>query len=227
MIEVKIDKYNLEVENLGFITASIEDFATVSDPDKIIKDWVVLYRFNNRQWSASTKTRSEVAHSTKKIRQQKGSGRARAGGITAPQRVGGGRVGTPRPKFDQHKTLNKKEARKAFCLVCADAFESKTLGINSFDMEAPKTSVVAKFLKGLSSDRRPLFVYSDSELDSVKNFSKSVSNLQKVRIEKASCLNVYDILLCHKMIVTESATQALIDRIKSYSCPGGVSNESK
>ena len=43
-----------------------------------------------RQGSASTKTRAEVAMTGAKAWRQKGTGRARAGALSTPQRTGGG-----------------------------------------------------------------------------------------------------------------------------------------
>ena len=46
---------------------------------QMVKDYIVAIRENARQWSANTKTRSEVNHSTKKPHPQKGGGRSRQG----------------------------------------------------------------------------------------------------------------------------------------------------
>lgn len=210
--DVEISKFDLQGNSIGEISVPVNLSSPVADPNKLIKDWIVFFRFNNRQWSASTKTRSEVAHSTKKIRQQKGSGRARAGGITAPQRVGGGRVGTPRPKFDQIKRLNKQQSKNAFAVALEDAFEKKSICIDSMSMEQPKTSVVFSFMKKVQAERRPLFVYGEKDQDANDKFLKSVANIKNARIISSKDLNVYDIVLCHKMIVTESAVEDVVNR---------------
>src|SRR5271154_3212175 len=78
---------------------------------QMVKDYLVALRANARQWSANTKTRAEVCHSGKKPHPQKGTGKARQGYLGSPQYKGGGRVHTPRTKFDQHVSVNRKEKR--------------------------------------------------------------------------------------------------------------------
>ena len=68
---------------------------------------VVQYLANQRQGTAKTKDRSEIAHSTKKLGRQKGGGGARHGSLKANIFVGGGRVFGPKPRLYRTK-LNKK-----------------------------------------------------------------------------------------------------------------------
>ena len=86
----------------------------------MIKDYIVALRANARQWSANTKTRSEVKHTTKKPHPQKGQGRARQGSLVSPQYRGGGRVFGPKPKFDQHVRINQKERKAAIRFFLAE-----------------------------------------------------------------------------------------------------------
>ena len=103
-----VKKYNLSGNELGQI--EIDDrLLQVSANPQMIKDYLVAYRANQRQWSASTKGRSEVSHSTQKPHPQKGTGKARQGSLVSPQYKGGGRVFGPKPKFDQCVKMNKKE----------------------------------------------------------------------------------------------------------------------
>src|SRR5262245_53218509 len=105
----------------------------------MIKDYIVALRANARQWSASTKTRSEMRHTTKKPHPQKGQGRARQGSLVAPQYRGGGRVFAPKPKFDQHVRINRKERKAAIRFLLAEKFkENKVWLIDDTQMDAPK-----------------------------------------------------------------------------------------
>ena len=65
------------------------------------------YLANQRQGTHSTKDRSEIVGSTRKIKRQKGTGTARAGSIKNPIFRGGGRIFGPKPRFYGFK-LNKK-----------------------------------------------------------------------------------------------------------------------
>ena len=72
-----------------------------------LRQVILAVRANKRQGNASTKLRSEVAGSGKKIYRQKGLGVGRAGDKRAPQRRGGGIVFGPKPRSYSQK-LNKK-----------------------------------------------------------------------------------------------------------------------
>lgn len=69
-----------------------------------------------RKGLASTKHRSDVRGSTRKIYRQKGTGKARAGSIRAPQRKGGARCFGPKPRnfyFFLHKKVRAMGLRSA------------------------------------------------------------------------------------------------------------------
>ena len=108
----KLKKVDMSGKKLGDVEISDSLF-----PQKIssqsMKDYIVAIRRNMRQWSASTKGRSDVKASGKKPHAQKGTGKARQGTVAAPQYRGGGIVFGPKPKFDQHVKINKKERRAA------------------------------------------------------------------------------------------------------------------
>jgi large subunit ribosomal protein L4 len=65
---------------------------------QLLHDAVVMYQANARQGTQKTKTRGEVAGSTKKLYRQKGTGNARAGGRRSGTRRGGGHIFAKRPR---------------------------------------------------------------------------------------------------------------------------------
>ena len=65
-----------------------------------------------RQGTSSTKTRGEVAMSGAKAFRQKGTGRARAGALSTPNRYGGGVAFGPSPRSYTVK-VNRKARKKA------------------------------------------------------------------------------------------------------------------
>src|SRR4051812_19417820 len=114
----------------------------------MIKDYIVALRANARQWSAHTKTRSEVNHSGQKPHPQKGTGKARQGYLGAAQYKGGGRVFGPRTKFDQHVRINKKEKQAAIRHLVAEKIGASNVHVlQCSDLEAPKTKTFVDFLK--------------------------------------------------------------------------------
>ena len=65
-----------------------------------------------RRGTSSTKTRGEVAMTGAKAFRQKGTGRARAGALSTPQRMGGGIAFGPKPRGYTVK-VNRKARRRA------------------------------------------------------------------------------------------------------------------
>lgn len=203
----KLKKYDLSGKQTG--EAEISDlFVEAEVNGQLIKDYIVAIRANARQWSASTRDRSEVSCSGKKPHAQKGSGRARQGSLASPQYRGGGIVFGPRPKFDQHVRINRKERRKAIAVLFGDKIRDGHLHVlGESEMKEPKTKRVRSFLDSLQLDKRVLFLLG-SEEDS-QNLRRSVANLPKVEINLALNASGYDLMVARDIIVTESGLAEL------------------
>ena len=65
---------------------------------QLLHDAVVMYQTNLRLGTAQTKSRAEVAGTTKKMYRQKGTGNARAGSRRSGIRRGGGHIFAKRPR---------------------------------------------------------------------------------------------------------------------------------
>ncbi len=162
-----IKKYNLSGEQIGELSLDDTLLQGGANP-QMIKDYLVAYRANQRQWSANTKTRAEVNHSGQKPHPQKGTGRARQGYLGSPQYKGGGRVFGPRPKFDQQVRLNKKEKRAVIKTLLAQKIQEQHVHVLSLEgLTQPKTKSVAEFLKKLNLTKRVLFLAEDLCLSKV------------------------------------------------------------
>lgn len=219
-----IKKFNLKGESVGEVT--VEDWLSQAEANgQMIKDYIVALRNNARQWSASTKTRSEVVHTTKKPHPQKGGGRARQGSLVSPQYRGGGRVHTPRPKFDQFVRINKKEKKAAIRYLIGEKIrQNKLFVIENTDLDQPKTKSITAFLKALDIDKRTLFLgegtWGEIEIgehvhrfsvptEQHTNFIKSLRNLPKVEFTLATNVSGYDLLVAQNLVVSEMALTEL------------------
>lgn len=217
---VTLKKYNLQGKEIGHIKVG-DALVNAEANGQMVKDYIVALRENARQWSANTKTRSEVNHTTKKPHPQKGGGRSRQGMLSAPQYKGGGRVFGPKPKFDQHVRINKKERLAAIRYLISDKIKNnKVRIIESTEMEAPATKAIASFLDACGINGRTLFLgegtYAEYKDDGVKkvvsaqsdkhdNFVLSMRNIPKTEFLLAKNINGYDILVAHELVMTESA----------------------
>lgn len=221
---VKLKKYNLKGKESGDVELS-DELLQAEAASQSVKDYIIALRANARQWSANTKTRAEVNHTTKKPHPQKGGGRARQGSLAAPQYKGGGRVFGPRPKFDQHVKINKRERLAAIRFLFAEKLKDEKLCvIDDLEVKDPKTKTVAAFLKSREISGRVLFLgegeYAEVELGDLKekfnipcdkhdNFIRSMRNIPKTSFSLAKNINGYDLLLASQLVVTEKALQEL------------------
>ena len=219
-----LKKYNLEGREVGQVQIN-EALLNAEANGQMVKDYIIAIRENARQWSANTKGRSEVNHTTAKPHPQKGGGRARQGMLSAPQYKGGGRVFGPKPKFDQHVRINKKERKAAIRFLLGEKFrENKVHLIESTTLEAPQTKVIASYVKARDVKGRVLFLgegnYAEvDEGDSKKlvsvqcnkhnNFVKSLRNIPKTEFSLAKNINGYHIMVAHEIVLTESALNEL------------------
>ncbi len=206
-----IKRYDLNGKEVG--EEQIEDNYLQFDANaQMIKEYILAIRRNARQWSANTKVRKEVNHSNKKPHRQKGLGRARQGSLAAPHYRGGGRVFGPRPKFDQHVRINKKERRLAILFLLAEKIKGNRIYILNSDMLVdPKTKKASCFLKQLNlSGKRVLFL-SNVNVNREKhtNLSRSIRNIQKLEVSPVHNVNGYDLAVCSNIVFLDYAVDKL------------------
>lgn len=217
-----LKKYNLAGEALGQVTID-DELLKSSANSQMIKDYIIALRENARQWSANTQTRAEVNHSGKKPHPQKGTGKARQGYLGSPQYKGGGRVHTPRPKFDQHVRINKKEKRAAIRHLIIEKILGNRLHVLQFEqMKEPKTAQVAAFLKQCELEgKRVLFLgdglllpakegeATQSPVAKFETFTKSIRNIPRSEFMLVPNVSGYDVIVNHDLVVMDSALDQL------------------
>ncbi|MFZ5816931.1 MAG: 50S ribosomal protein L4 [Bacillota bacterium] len=196
----KVAVYNKEGATVGEITLSDAVFGAEVNPG-LLHEVVQMYLANQRQGTADTKTRAEVAGGGRKPWRQKGTGRARQGSIRAPQWRHGGIVFGPHPrKFGW--TMPKKARRVALRQALSSKLAAGDLiVVDSFDLEAPKTKEVAALLKALGAQGKAYLVTGTENV----NVYKSARNIPGVRANAARNLNVYEVLAGGKLVLTKDA----------------------
>lgn len=180
--------------------------ATVNEA--VIHQCVVAHRANQRRGTASTKTRSEVQGSGKKLYRQKGTGRARVGDAKSPIRVHGGVAFGPKPRSYRQYTP-KKVRQLGLHSALAGKFQSDDcVLIEDFTLDAPRTKDMVQVLGNLGLSDKVLFVLGQPE----SNIYLSVRNIPNVNSCVWDTLNVYDILWHDKIVFTESAAEKLEEK---------------
>jgi large subunit ribosomal protein L4 len=179
---------------------------------QLLHDAVVMYQNNLRQGSAKTKTRSEVAGSSKKMYRQKGTGNARAGSRRSGVRRGGGHIHARVPR-DWSYRLPRKALQVATRMAIASriADDEVTL-IDNLAFEQPKTRDMVAVLKALKlTDTSLLVAVPGYDL----NVYKSIRNLAGVSVVPVTELNALNVLSPKRLLMTTSALDAFREKATS------------
>lgn len=175
---------------------------------KLIAQAVRVYLVNQRQGTVSTKNRGEVDGSTRKIYRQKGTGRARHGGIRAPIFVKGGLAHGPKQK-DYELSMPKKMRRAA--LVSALSAKAKdgtiriVMGIES--LEAKTKAFAGAFDKwGMIKKTRNTLLVLPNDMATIH---RSVRNLTGITTTTVQRLNTYDVLKHKELIMTKETVDGI------------------
>ena len=209
--------YNVSGSEVGEYEIDTEQIADRVNR-QLLHDAVVMYQANQRQGSHNTKTRGEVAGSTKKLYRQKGTGHARAGSKRSNIRRGGGVARTVKPR-DYSYRLNKKAIRLATRMAIRSKIDDgETVVIDTFGLDEPKTGQMAAALKALGLDGGSTLV-ATAEQDVV--VYKSGRNLSGVTVQPVRELNALSVLKPRRMLITRDA----LDKIKDGSFNATSSSE--
>jgi large subunit ribosomal protein L4 len=169
---------------------------------------MLMYNANKRRGSASTKTRGDVSGGGKKPFRQKGTGRARAGSTRSPLWRGGGKIFGPHPR-DFHYTLPKKVTRLALLSSLNSKInDDQLIGIDSVDIQEPKTKEFQAIVNALKLKGKSLFVM-DSIDEKIKRASR---NIECVSIKNYKDFNMLDVLKSDTVIMSRPALEKIAER---------------
>ena len=164
-----------------------------------------------RQGTASTKTRGEVAMTGAKAWRQKGTGRARAGALSTPNRYGGGVAFGPKPRGYTVK-VNRKARRRALRSALSLHAERGTLAVlDPAAFDAPSTKQAAEALEGFSEGRALVVLAREGEENAVLSFR----NLKGVHVLPADSVGIADIVGAARLAVS----QAALDQLTALASP--------
>jgi large subunit ribosomal protein L4 len=158
-----------------------------------------------RQGTSSTKTRGEVRMTGAKAFRQKGTGRARAGALSTPQRIGGGIAFGPKPRVFVSK-VNRKARRRALRCVLSEHLRRGSLAIaDPADFSAPSTKQANTSFSSLG-DGKILLV---AGVEGDETLVKSYRNIARVKIAAANAVGVADIIGAASLVLTPAAAEYL------------------
>ena len=170
---------------------------------------VVVEEANNRQGTADTKTRSEVAGGGKKPWRQKGTGRARAGSNRSPLWRKGATTFGPKPK-DYSYEIPRKAKRNALKSVLSLKFkDNQILVLRELDVQEAKTKAAVQWLKSLNLDSALVVDRTEN-----KNLFLALRNIPKIKAVGPKQLNIYDVLNHKWLVFSEQALESVMERLK-------------
>ncbi len=176
---------------------------------QLMHDTVVMYQANLRQGSASTKSRADVAGSTKKLYRQKGTGNSRAGSRRSGIRRGGGHIFALKPR-DYSYSLPRKAMQLATRMAIASKIrDDEIILVDKLAFDEPKTQQMATVLEALGCDTDSVLIATDAY---DQNVYKSARNIPGVVVSPAAELNTLSLLTARRLLITTTALDAIKER---------------
>ena len=221
---VSLPVYNRSGATIGSYELDVDALAPRINK-QLLHDAVVMYQANARQGTHQTKSRADVAGTTKKMYRQKGTRNARAGSRRSGIRRGGGHIFALRTR-DYSYRMPRKALQAALRMALVSKVKSEqVLVIDELSFAAPKTREMAGILKALKLDGASLLV-TTAGYDA--NVYKSARNIERVAVAPASDLNAYQILSVGRLLVTKAALDKIRERAPTKAdAPAAASKKSK
>jgi large subunit ribosomal protein L4 len=167
-----------------------------------------MYQANKRVGTHETKTRSQVAGSTKKPWRQKGTGRARAGTRKSPLWRGGGTIFGPHVRDYSYDLPRRKRKQALLSALFAKFRDGEVLVVDGLQVEAPSTKFMAGVLKSLKITGRCLV--GTAGID--RNLYLSARNIPGVSVAPVRDFNTLDVINAKKILLTREGLDEILSR---------------
>jgi large subunit ribosomal protein L4 len=210
-IELTAPVYSSDGKKIDQISLDADVFGVTVKPIVMTRA-VIAQEAQSRSVIAHTKTRAERRGGGRKPWKQKGTGRARQGSIRSPQWKKGGVVFGPRNVRTFEQKLNRKERRQAIRGALSQHASAKDgiLILEDLKLENIKTKPVAALFSKLPVTRTSLLVIAEHD----PKVELSVRNVEHVKAQLASNLNVRDLLQYRHLVMPRSALELLVKTYK-------------
>lgn len=212
--EKKVVKSATKVESS--LTVSLYDVAgketgTVTLPESVfgakinkvlMAQAVRIFLVNQRQGAANTQTRGQVDGSTRKVWRQKGTGRARHGGVRAPIFVGGGVAHGPKTKDYDLSFPTKMKRAAVLSALSSMVKDGKIKVVAGLEKTDGKTKSIAKAFEAMGLKGKKAMLVTTGNREKVWKASRNVARLE---VRPVSLLNTYEVLNSGTMVIMEEA----------------------
>ena len=177
--------------------------------EHLLYEAVKQYRAGARRGTHMTKNRALVSGSGKKPWRQKGTGRARVGETRNPLWRHGGTVFGPTPRDYSYRVPKKALAAALRSALSRRVQEGALKVVERFPLEEPKTKVLKGILVTLGAEGKTLLVdHKPSDA-----LVLSGRNIPGLKIVDSTQVNVYDVLDCGTVLLSQDGLAKLEERL--------------
>ena len=192
------------LNDAGQASGSVQANDTVFNRDfnePLVHQVVVAYQANARSGNRKQKGRAEINKSTKKPWRQKGTGRARAGRASSPLWRGGGKIFPNLPDENFSHKVNKKMYRAGVRSILSQlAREDRLAVVEKFEVDAPKTKLVASKLKQMGLESVLLITDNFDE-----KLHLATRTLQSIAIVEPEYTDPVSLVYFDRVLITRAA----------------------
>jgi large subunit ribosomal protein L4 len=176
----------------------------------LIDQYIYVHLQNTRQGTRSTKGRSDIAGTTKKLWANNKIGRARAGAKKSNIQRSGGVSHGPKPKFFKLSMPKKMRRAALYSSLSLKASEGSVMVLDQIKFaKKPLTSQAVSILEKLNITGTKTLIVANVNSSDIKG---AFSNIQKIKVLKADFLNAYDVENTRKLLFIQDS----IDSIPGY-----------
>jgi large subunit ribosomal protein L4 len=180
-----------------------EDVFSEPFHNDLVYEAVRAEQLARRRGTASTLARGDVRGGGAKPWRQKGTGRARAGSIRAPNWTGGGVAFGPTPRGYTVKVNRKARRRALRSALSVHASRDSIWAIDASSFDTPATKAAADALGRIDGRGRVLVLVGDDESACALSFR----NIARVSVIPGRQAGVADVIGAAHLVVSEAAVE--------------------
>ena len=171
----------------------------------LIAQVLYVYRNNERKGTSQTKSRADVSGGGRKPWKQKGTGRARAGSIRSPLwRTGGVAFGSSNKNWK--RSINKKMAKKAACMMLTRRLEENVVEFVNFD---------GKELKDLRTNISQIAGKKTLIISANEEVKLAIRNIENITFVDENKVNAKHVVGSTKILIDNKSVKILEERLSN------------
>ncbi len=195
--------YSLAGEQTGTLALPEEMFGAKVNKTLLIQA-LRVYSNNLRGHFSNTKTRSEVAGSSRKIQTQKGTGHARHGGIRAPIYVGGGIALGPKSRKTILKLPEKMKKAALQSALSSKHQAGEVVAVEGLEKLTGKTKQLASWIA--KTGKKDALLVAGEKNEKLWHAARNLPDMKTLAVRE---LNAFEVISAQTLVLTREAAEKL------------------